>query len=212
METQFLQRRWLDCDTYFSQFCLSNIFYFPLLDLSFQPFPVIETDRLILREVTLDDAEAFFQLRTNIDAMRFLDKYLPKKIEEIQELIGKIIEGIQKNESIGWAICMKGNPSLLGTIGYHRIYKEHYRAEIGYMLQPAYWNKGIMSEAITKILDFGFNNMKLHSIEAHINPNNDASKSILKKFKFIKEAYHKENYFFNGKFLDTEIYSLLRNQ
>ena len=68
-----------------------------------------------------------------------------------------------------------------------------------------------MSEAIEKVIQFGFNNMKLHSIEANINPDNLASAQLLKKFKFVKEAYFKENYFFNGKFLDSEIYSLLHS-
>lgn len=77
------------------------------------------------------------------------------------------------------------------------------------MLHPQYWNKGLMSEAISKVIDFGFNEMKLHSIEAVINPANNVSRQVLKKFDFIKEAYFKEKFFFEEKFWDQEVYSLL---
>jgi ribosomal-protein-alanine N-acetyltransferase len=80
------------------------------------------------------------------------------------------------------------------------------------MLLPQFWNKGLMSEAIKKVLDFGFNTMELHSIQANIDPNNMVSAAILKKFNFEREAYFKENFFFNGKFMDSEIYSLLNKQ
>lgn len=105
---------------------------------------------------------------------------------------------------------IKKEDTLVGTIGYHIIEKEHYRAEIGYMLHPKLWSKGLMSEAISVVLDFGFNQMGLHSIEARINPANKQSAKILTKHSFIKEGYFKENYFYNGTFWDSEIYSLLK--
>jgi len=69
--------------------------------------------------------------------------------------------------------------------------------------------KGIMQEALIKILDHGFNIMRLHSVEANVNPNNLASIKFLEKNDFIREAYFKENYYFNGRFLDSAIYSLI---
>ncbi len=66
-----------------------------------------------------------------------------------------------------------------------------------------------MQEAILTILDYGFKIMKLHSVEANVNPNNAASIKLLERNNFIREAYHKENYYYNGKFLDSAIYSLL---
>ena len=66
-----------------------------------------------------------------------------------------------------------------------------------------------MQEAFNKVLEFGFNSMNLHSIEANVNPENKASIKLLERNNFIREAYFRENYFFDGKFLDTAIYSLL---
>ena len=180
-----------------------------MLQLNFNLFPLIETERLQLRKITMDDAADFLALRSDIDAMKYIDRPMAKSIEDIYELIAKISGGIESNESIGWAMTIKNESKLFGTIGYHQIMPEHYRAEIGYMLHPSYWNKGYASEAIAKIIDYGFIEMKLHSIEAKINPGNLASANLLKKHSFVKEAYFKENYFYNDKFLDTEIYSLL---
>ena len=94
----------------------------------------------------------------------------------------------------------------------YRIIAEHYRAEVGYMLNTGNHQQGIMFEAIQKVIEFGFTNMKLHSIEANINPENIASKKLLEKTGFVREAYFKENYYFNGRFNDTEIYSLLNKE
>ena len=87
---------------------------------------------------------------------------------------------------------------------------QHCRGEIGYALKPEYWGKGFMTEALKTIIDFGFHKMNLHSIEANVNPKNQKSKKLLKRLGFRKEAYFRENYLFEGKFLDSEIYSLLK--
>jgi ribosomal-protein-alanine N-acetyltransferase len=109
-----------------------------------------------------------------------------------------------------WCITLLDKPeTLIGTIGHWRLMKQHYRAEVGYMLHPDHWNKGIMKEALLAVIDYGFKDMKLHSIEAHINPANASSAALLERCGFIREAYFKEDFFFKGAFIDSAIYSLL---
>ena len=175
-------------------------------ELMFDQFAVIETERLLLRKVVMDDAEDIFLLRTNEAAMKYINKPKLITIDDAKELIKKMNEP----DRIQWGITLKNENKIIGTIGFHRIEKEHYRAEIGYMLDPEYWNKGLMSEAINKVIAFGFSQMNLHSIEAVINPGNTISRKVLQKFSFSKEAYFKENFFFEGEFYDSEIYSLLK--
>lgn len=177
-----------------------------MLELNFQPFPVLETNRLVLRKIVLEDAENLFVLRTDEEVMKYIGRPRPKSIIEVEELIDKMNDITMR---IQWGITLKDDNRIIGTIGYHQIEKEHYRAELGYMLHPKQWNNGIMTEAIQSIIKFGFNKMKLHSIQAIINPENDASRKILKKFNFLKEGYFKENFYFEGKFYDSEVYSLL---
>lgn len=176
-----------------------------MVQLTFEPFPVLETDRLLLRKISLDDAGDIFILRTNEEAMKYINKPRLNTIDDAIELINKMNEPVR----INWGITVKPENKIIGSIGYHRIENDHYRAEIGYMLDPAYWNTGLMSEAIAKVIDYGFTEMKLHSIEAIINPGNTVSRKVLQKYNFIKEGYFKENFFFDGKFLDSEVYSLL---
>ncbi len=182
-----------------------------MLELNFHPFPILETQRLLLKQITSIDTRDLFALRSNMKVMKFVKRPIAKSIDEINELLQKINTNWQNNNGNQWGITIKNSPQLIGVIGYHRIEKEHYRAEIGYMLNDDYWNKGITNEAIQAVIHYGFMQMKLHSIEAHIDPDNFISSKVLLKQGFIKEAYLKENFFFNGEFLDTEIYSLLKS-
>ena len=141
--------------------------------------------------------------------MKYIDRPRAKSIEDARMLISKMDEALVKNEGITWGITLKPDLKIIGTIGYWRIMKEHFRAEIGYQLHFDLQGKGIMQEALIKVLDYGFNIMQLHSIEANVNPNNLASIKFLEKNNFIREAYFKENYYFNGQFLDSAIYSFI---
>ena len=98
----------------------------------------------------------------------------------------------------------------MGNIGIWQLKKEDYSGEIGYMLHPDFWRKGIMQEAVEAVINFGFNQMQLHSLEAKINPSNSASAMLLEKNNFIKEAHFKEDCFWEGEFSDTVVYSLLK--
>ncbi len=180
-----------------------------MLNLNFNPFPVLETERLVLRNVTPEDVNEIFLLRSDKLVMKYLDRPSAKSENEALDFIKMINVQEKNNEGVTWAITLKGIKKLAGTICYWNFQKEHYRAEIGYLLLPDYWGKGIMQEAFSPVINFGFNVMNLHSIEANVNPANAASIKLLERNNFVREAYFKENYFFDGKFLDSAIYSLV---
>ncbi|OXE99145.1 ribosomal-protein-alanine N-acetyltransferase [Flavobacterium araucananum] len=178
-------------------------------EFNFTPFPVIETERLLLRRVTIDDANDIFILRSNPETMKFIPRPLLKSAEDALVLIAEIESKINTNVGINWAITLKDNPKLLGIIGYYRMQPENYRAEIGYILLPEFHGKGIIPEAVNRLITYGFEDLKLHSIEAVIDPENYASEKVLQKCGFVKEAHFKESEFYDGRFLDKVIYSLL---
>jgi ribosomal-protein-alanine N-acetyltransferase len=182
-----------------------------MLEPNFSPFPEITTERLLLRRTTEQDAGEIFFLRSNDDVMKYIDRPRAVSMQDAEDFLDLINKSLDVNDGITWGITMKENPErLIGTIGYWRMKKEHFRAEIGYMLNPAFWKKGIMKEAIRAVIDFGFNTMRLHSIEANINADNVASAGVLEAIGFIKEAHFKEDFFFDGIFRDTIIYSKLK--
>lgn len=181
-----------------------------MLSPNFTPFPEMQTDRLLLRQLTLADAPCVQQLRANEAVMKYINRPLTRTLEEAEGWISIIMEALAKNDGITWCICLKETPAAhVGSIGLWRIEKENYRAEIGYMLEPSLQGKGIMYEALQKVVDYGFRELKLHSIEAQLDPRNAASSALLKKAGFVQEAYFKENYYLHGQFADTAVYSLL---
>ena len=181
-----------------------------MLEIKLPKLPDIETDRLLLRQQQLSDAPALFELRTNPDVMRYIERPRPETVKESEAFVQMVNENFSKGMNLIWAITFKEKPEqLIGNLGYWRTDLANYRAELGYILHPDHWRKGILSEALKAVIDFGFNTVGLNSICANINPENDASRQLLLKHGFIKEAYFREDYYFEGKFLDSEIYGLL---
>jgi len=181
----------------------------PMLSLNFNAFPVLHTDRLILRQPTPQDAPEMLFLRSDPACMQFLDRDPCKTLEEAEAFINIGNEGAKKGNSISWGITLKDSDTLIGSLAFWRIQKEHFRAEIGYVLHPSFQGKGIMTEAIATALNYAFQVMGIHSVEANTNPDNIASRRLLEKLGFIQEALFRQNYYYNGRFLDSAIYSLI---
>ena len=180
-----------------------------MLQFNIGPFPTLHTERLILREVTMDDVESILAIRSDERVMKYIGKPRAKDIKDSIELIERLKKGQEDSTSITWGIATKDDPKLIGMIGYYRIQLAHYRGEIGYSLHADHWRKGIMREALRAVVDHGFRILGFHSIEARTDPNNSASNALLMSNGFIREGLFKENYFWNGKFLDSAVYSKL---
>lgn len=180
-----------------------------MLTIEFDGFPNLETERLVLRQVRAEDAADLFALRTNEGAMKYLDRPRLKDMDEAHEFIRKIEKDYDENNGINWMITLKDEDRVIGNIGFWRFDKANYRIEIGYMLMPQYWGKGIATEAMDPVLQYAFETLKVHSIEANVNPENEASKRLLMKIGFRQEAYFRENYYYDGRFLDSAIFCLL---
>ena len=180
-----------------------------MLTFNFDPFPNLESERLLLRAVDDGDVEEVLALRSNPETMKYVPRPLAKTKEDAYVHIRTIKEKISNNSGINWAITIKGNNQLIGIIGHYKLQPENYRAEIGYMLSPEYKSKGYATEAIKAVVAYGFEQMNLHSIEAIIDPANSASERVLQKCGFVKEAHFIENEWYNGKFWDSVVYSLL---
>lgn len=180
-----------------------------MLSVNFTPFPTLSTERLVLRQMNEADAEALFLLRSNPEIMRFIPRPIAQSVTDSVQLIQTLAEASSRNESITWGICQKNDQTVIGTIGYVRMAKEHHRAEVGYLLHTGYQGRGIMHEALTEVVRYGFEEMRLHSIEAIIHPQNSASAHVLERAGFIQEAHFKENQFYGGQFQDSIHYARL---
>ena len=152
--------------------------------LNFTPFPDLTTERLNLRNLELSDDQQLFKLRSNKMVNKYIVRPNQKNIKEIREFINKVNNGIDNNEWIYWVISLKENPMLIGTICLWNYSEDKTVAEIGYELDPTFQGKGIMSEALKKIIEFAFQNINLHSIDAYTHKDNDESTKLLHKYDF----------------------------
>jgi ribosomal-protein-alanine N-acetyltransferase len=180
-----------------------------MAELNLHPLPAITTTRLVLRPMRPDDAPEVFILRSDARILRYLTIAPAKTLDDALSFIEKITGYIQRNETAFYGITTKETDKLIGTCTIWNLQPQNRRAEVGYALHPDYWGKGLAPEALAALIDFGFNVMKLHSLEAHVAPENTASIRVLEKTGFVKEAHFRENHFHEGKFFDSAVYSLL---
>jgi ribosomal-protein-alanine N-acetyltransferase len=169
-------------------------------------FPLLESSRLSLRMIHDADASVIFQLYSNEGVMLQRGEPVFSTIEQAEQLIFFWRKLVAEQDGIRWGITLKENQQLIGSVGFKKIFRQHRRADLGYELDPAYWNKGIMTEAVKLVTDYGLEKMNLHSIEANITPDHLASKRILEKNGFELEAHYKENFYYN-RWWDSAIYS-----
>ncbi len=175
-----------------------------MLDISFTPFPFLATENFSLRNLQPGDDQEIFVLRSSDEINKYLNRTKANSLEDAMAFINMIIAGIEKNESIFWVVTPKNQDRFLGTICLWRISREEAKAEIGYELLPENHGKGIMQEVIPEILRFGFEEMKLQTIEAELSPRNLKSVRLLEKNNFrLATTVSEEN-------PDSVIYALNR--
>lgn len=177
----------------------------------FDIFPEFESDNLHFRELTYDDIVDIFELRGDSRVMEFMDMDPHNDIRDAELMITGIQKDYEDKKALGWAIADKYSDEFLGYFGFWSITPEHSRAKIGYALKPQFWNRGIMSETLSVMILYGFNVMKLHRIEAEVNPYNARSRAVLEKAGFKLDVLLRQNYVFHGKRLDTAVYSILES-
>ena len=143
------------------------------------------TQRLVLRSITEHDAAEILGIRSDVNINQFLHRNPPKNSYEALDFILSIKKKTINKEILFLGIASQNHPQLLGTICFWKFSKDRTTAELGYELLPAYHGKGIMSEAVQFILNYGFKNLNLKKIDAFTNKNNLNSIKLLEKSKFI---------------------------
>ncbi|CAM3974382.1 GNAT family N-acetyltransferase [Mesobacillus zeae] len=175
-------------------------------------FPVLETERLILREIHKEDSQAIFANFSNRDLTRYFGQETLVRIEQAEDIIDFFSKNYNEKRGIRWGIERKGSKGLIGTIGFNTWVPKNKRAEIGYEIHPNHWRKGYISEAASEVLSYGFEEMELTRIGAVVFLENEASNKLLTKIGFQKEGILRDYMYQDGKAHDTFVYSLLKNK
>lgn len=173
------------------------------------PFPQLESKRLILRQLNVSDLNEIFSIRSNAEISEFLDRPLYKDLDEAGKFITKINKGVKNKEWIYWALAPKHENKLIGTICLWKISENKNKAEIGFELLPEYQGKGLMQEALSEVLEYGFNTMGLNKIDGEVDPRNIKSIRLMLKNGFVKTIDLGHNKSEEEKILNTVVFTLL---
>jgi len=183
------------------------------LDGVFCTFPQLETERLVLRELRLDDAESLFAVLGDEEVTEFYDDEVYREVSQAEGQIEAWAEGFEARRSIRWGIARREDDVMVGTCGYYGFHGWHRRGGIGYELARSFWRQGIMTEALSAIIEFGFGEIGLNRIQAVVMPANEGSVKLLEKLGFRQEGILREYENWGDKaYVDVVMLSLLRRE
>ncbi len=147
-------------------------------------FPEIKTSQLTLRQLVPEDRKAIFFLRNDEQVNRFIRRMKMTSETEATAFIEKIWSNNEQGPDVFWAICLDTQPDLIGTVCLWNFSEDRKLAELGYELFPAFQGSGLMSEAVKAVLDYGFKDLGLTTIEAYTHRDNLRSRKMLANFQF----------------------------
>lgn len=173
-------------------------------------FPIVETERLVLRELIESDAVNLLNCFSNTDVLRYYGQNPLRSVEQVKQIVRNFSKNFEEKSGVKWGIELKGKDGIIGTIGFQDWSVEHKRAEISYALFPEYWGNGYATEAVSEVISYGFKELGLKRIGAVVFVENKASNKLLIKLGFVEEGILRNYKYQNGIPFDTYIYSLLK--
>jgi ribosomal-protein-alanine N-acetyltransferase len=157
-----------------------------LLNINLNPFPEITTDRLHLRALRMEDVNEIYQLRSDPNINKFINRQPATSLDDAIQFINRIIAAQEKAESVMWIATLKDDPKLIGSLLFWHIDEEMSEIEIGYEFLPAYHGQGYAWEGVSAVIDFGFKEFGIKKIVAILEPGNEKSVKLLDKCHFQK--------------------------
>ena len=175
-------------------------------------FPALTTERLLLRRIMPADQQFIFEALSHPLVIKYYGVSY-KSFDATADQM-KFYDDLLKDETgIWWAICFKDNAAeMIGACGFNYRNHQHKKIEIGYWLLPGYFGKGIMTQAAPVIINYAFNEMDIHRIEAVVEDGNDDSAKLLKKLNFNYEGTLVDSEIKNGQFISLQYWALLNKK
>jgi len=172
-------------------------------------FPIIDLGKYILRQKVPEDAEDFFAYYSDPEVNKYIISNIPETLEEARYELKYWTDIFKNNDGVYFGIARKDSNKLIGTIGLSDFNRIHNRIELSYDLAKEYWNQGIITQAMKKVIWYGFEKMKINRIEAYSLKQNSASRKVLAKCEFFLEGELRQHRYHNGVYKDIGIFSLL---
>lgn len=176
----------------------------------FSCLPTIRTPRLTLRPVRMSDANDLYEYSADPQVAKHVLWDAHTSIHQTRAYIRYLLRQYRNAQPSTLAIALTGSGKVVGTIGFMWVQRENRSAEIGYSLNRAYWNQGLMTEALRAMLEFGFTKLNLNRIEAQHESDNPASGKVMLKAGMRYEGRLRQRLYNKGRFTDVELYAILR--
>lgn len=177
----------------------------------FRDPPVLTTKRLILRKMLKRDSADMFEYAQLPEVTKYL-LWEPHENERYtQHYLSYIQSRYRAGDFFDWAVTLADNGKMIGTCGFTRFNTEANSAEVGYVLNPAYWGYGIAPEAVTRVMYFGFHDLALHRIEARYMAGNDRSRRVMEKVGMKFEGMSRESMLVKGSYVSIGTCAVLSN-
>jgi len=174
-------------------------------------FPVLRTERLVLREVTSKDAPWYLKHFNTWEIVDGQECPGPKDIKTARkELKLYFTDNFTGGTGMRWGLTLRGSDDLIGSVGFYKWVKKTHQVETGYDLDPDYWGQGLMTEAMTAIVQYAFDVMKVNRIEALVSPRNKGSQRLVRRLGFRREGVLREHDYYDGEFTDDFLFALLK--
>ncbi|MFP2926568.1 GNAT family N-acetyltransferase [Pyxidicoccus sp. 3LG] len=179
---------------------------------SFATYPELVTDRFLMRQPRLEDAAELATIYGDSEVARYIPYDAAGGVQKMLEKLTRDLETASHGEGFRWVVCERGQQSPLGTVGLFNWSQRDRHAEVGYVLARPLWGRGVMKDLMPALLRFGFEQMRLHRIEARVDTRNAASLRVLTRAGFQQEGVLREDYVEPDGFSDTAILSLLERE
>ena len=176
----------------------------------FDEMPALETPRLTLRKLEMRDAQDIFDYGRDPQVARHVlwDAYT--SVSETRGYVRYMIRKYRAGEPSSWGIVEKETGRVVGTIGYMWYQKDNNACEVGYSLARRCWNRGYMTEALAAVLQYSFETLSVHRVEAQHEVDNGASGAVMRKCGMQKEGTLRGRLYNKGKYVDVDLYAILR--
>lgn len=173
--------------------------------------PTLETKRLILRRITLRDAKDIFAYSSDPQVARHVLWSAQKDLSEAKDYCRFMIRRYRNDEPSSWGVIDKASGSLIGTIGFMDYSEDNGSVEIGYSLARRMWGKGLMTEAVNRVIEYTFEYMDINRIEAQHELENPSSGRVMEKCGMTKEGVLRQRLYNKGRFVDVALYAMLKS-
>jgi RimJ/RimL family protein N-acetyltransferase len=177
------------------------------------PFPHLESERLILRPVSIGDAEPIFKYRSDKMANKY-QGWIPEKLSDVHEFIEHRVSS-ELNLPDTWfqfGMIRKETLEFIGDLGIHFLPGDAFQVELGITIDQAYQGKGYATEGMREVMNFLFSRLNKHRITASIDPRNEQSIKLVERLGFRKEAYFRKSLLIDGIWSDDLVYAILEEE